>query len=413
LTIDCGEIINRYNPLLEEESREFVEQAAERIVAAKRRGGKVVVVTGSGPNLHEGVTTLIAHLMSKGLVDGVTTSAAVVAHEMAGTLDTVKRVDGSLLGFDAEVLPKGGVFEFSELGDLALEVLRGEMLLDEELLRLGQEQEGTVIIKAAGNMAYPMGLRTERLAREIQAIAQAHGLPFERVAGWGADPRTMLGAGARRNLPVLVTVPQLVGGGAVGLAIADSMTVTERCTHIAAMLASAEVIIESAVALTQEIHDGPFEVHTGHGIWAHWDGFPTYSLEGKSLIRLDLDTNLKKAWGFERDGQTVQGAIDKGLPKTKLTGIPFRMEMSGFARLTGSLPLIGDIGVLWPVLACKIALELGVSLEFISHPQGSADGQSMRRWIVESIRPIDRNALLTASRQSFSPDARLRLMEKL
>ncbi len=60
-------------------------------------GGKVAVVVGSGPNLHEGVTTLIAELIRLGVVDGVTTSSAVVAHEMAGTLDRVKRVDGSQL----------------------------------------------------------------------------------------------------------------------------------------------------------------------------------------------------------------------------------------------------------------------------------------------------------------------------
>ena len=29
----------------------------------------------------------------------------------------------------------------------------------------------------------------------------------------------------------------------------------------------ADAVIESAVALTQEIHDGPFECYTGHGIW--------------------------------------------------------------------------------------------------------------------------------------------------
>jgi len=38
-------------------------KAVEQIVAAKRRGGSVVAVTGSGPNIHEGVTTLIAELM--------------------------------------------------------------------------------------------------------------------------------------------------------------------------------------------------------------------------------------------------------------------------------------------------------------------------------------------------------------
>ena len=68
---------------------QMVDSAVDRIVEAKKKRGKVVVVTGSGPNLHEGVTTLIAELINKGVIDGVTTSSAVIAHEMAGVLDEV------------------------------------------------------------------------------------------------------------------------------------------------------------------------------------------------------------------------------------------------------------------------------------------------------------------------------------
>ena len=82
----------------------------------------------------------------------------------------------------------------------------------------------------------------------------------------------MLGAGAERGVPVLVTIPQMVGGGHVGLSVGDSIPVAERSRRIADMLGSADVIIESAVALTQEIHDGPFETYTGHGIWSWWQG---------------------------------------------------------------------------------------------------------------------------------------------
>jgi hypothetical protein len=217
------------------------------------------------------------------------------------------------------------------------------------------------------------------------------------VAGWGADPKTIIGAGARKGLPVLVSVPQLIGGGGVGLSIADSTSITERCMRVSEMIASADVIIESAVVLTQEIHDGPYEIYTGHGIWATWDGYRTYSLAGKSLVRMDLDLNLRKAWQAERQDQAVQAAIDQGLPKTKLTGIPFRMEMSGFARLEGSLPVIGDIGVIWPVLACKVAQALEVKLDFVSHPQQTSEGQAMREWIVENVRPVQRDILLKTS----------------
>jgi hypothetical protein len=336
--------------------------------------------------------------MTKGIVDGVLTSAAVIAHEMAGTLDKVKRMDGRRLGFAADLLPKGFTFELTEMSESELAALRREMDIDDDLLARCRQIDGNVIIKAAGNMAYPMGPRSERLAREIMSIARAYGLAFETVAGWGADARTMIGAGARNGLPVLVSVPQLIGGGAVGLSVADSLSITERSMRVAEMLGSAAVIIESAVALTQEIHDGPFEVYTGHGIWAAWNGYRTYSLEGKSLVRIDLDPNLKHAWLAERQGQTVQEAIDQGLPKTKLTGIPFRMEMSGFSRLEGSLPVIGDIGVIWPVLACQVAEALGITLDFVSHPQQTAEGKAMREWIVDEVKPIQRDLMLHISR---------------
>jgi hypothetical protein len=396
--INNAQIIKTYLQQIDAETVGFLNLAVDKIVAAKEKGGKVVVATGSGPNLHEGVTTLIAELMTKGIIDGVTTSSAVIAHEMAGTLDKVKRLDGRLLGFGPDMLPKGFTFEFTELSANDIAEIRKEMILDEGLLARGKTLDGNVIIKAAGNMAYPMGLRTERLAREILSISHAYGLPFEQVAGWGADPHTMLGAGASKGLPVLVSVPQLIGGGGVGLSIADSTSITERSMRVSEMIASADVIIESAVVLTQEIHDGPFEVYTGHGIWAAWDGYRTYSLEGKSLIRIDLDPNLKKAWQAERESKSVQEAIDQGLPKTKLTGIPFRMEMSGFARLEGSLPVIGDIGVIWPVIAAKTADRLGVKLDFISHPQQTADGKAMREWIVDNVRPVNRDLLLKTSR---------------
>ena len=401
--VNKQQIIERYLPWIDADTVGFLDRAVAAIVSAKTSGRKVVVATGSGPNLHEGVTTLIAELMTKGVIDGVLTSSAVIAHEMAGTLDKVKRVDGRQLGFGPTMLPKGDTFELTEMADSTLADLRREMEIDDDLVARCRQAEGKVIIKAAGNMAYPLGLRSERLAREIMSLAHTYGLPFETVAGWGADPRTMIGAGAAKGVPVLVSVPQLIGGGAVGMCIADSMTMTQRSMRVAETLASADVIIESAVALTQEIHDGPFETYTGHGIWAIWDGYKTYSLAGKTLVRIDLDPNLKKAWETERQSQRVQTAINQGLPKTKLTGIPFRMEMSGFARLEGSLPLVGDIGVIWPVLACQVALALGIELDFISHPQQTPEGQAMREWIVEQVKPIRREEMVAFSR-AFRPN---------
>ena len=110
--------IRRLRESLPAPVRDHLEHATGKIVAAKERGGRVVVVTGSGPNIHEGVTTQVAELIHKGLVDGVITSSAVIAHEMAGTLDRVKRVPieaGDDPGFHGSLLPRGRIFEITLL----------------------------------------------------------------------------------------------------------------------------------------------------------------------------------------------------------------------------------------------------------------------------------------------------------
>jgi hypothetical protein len=168
------------------------------------------------------------------------------------------------------------------------------------------------------------------------------------------------------------------------------------------MLAGADVIIESAIALSQEIHDGPLETYTGHGIWAAWDGLNTYSLEGKTLIRIDLDPNLERVWEMERQDSEVQEAINRGLPKTKRTGIPFRMEMSGFARLEGSIPITADIGVAWPVLVCAVEERLGARLDFVCAPQESEAGKRMRDWIADEVAYLDRTAMYGEARRRLA-----------
>jgi hypothetical protein len=383
-----------------------VGQAADRIVAAKNRGGKVVVVTGSGPNIHEGVTTLLAELMGVGLVDGVTTSSAVVAHEMGGTLDKVKRCAGASVGVPAELLPLGGEFELTLMSDDTLREIQETLPLDKPLLARLQAAPGKTIIKAAGNLGYPMGLWLEQLAREILTLAHSHGASFEEVAGLGSDSRTMIGVAAQKGLPVLVTIPQLIGGGMVGLGIGDSLTLTGRATRLARMLSTADVIIESGVALTQEVHDGPFETYTGHGLWSAWQGHFNYSLAGKSLIRIDLDPALERVWQIEREGGAVQSAIADGLPKTKTFKVPFRMEMSGFARHEGSLAIIGDLGAIWPLIASRAAQRLGIQLEFMSYPQQTEAGRAMREAIVNDIRPFSRRRMLAALRERGTAKAR-------
>lgn len=389
-----SELENQLDP----EMLSRTQAAADRVVAAKQRGAKVAVVMGSGPNVHEGVTTLVAELMRVGVIDAVTTSSAVVAHEMGGTLDKVKRCDGRALGIDPYYLPRGGEFELTELSEATLQAIAENMPLDTALLQKLRRAEGRTIIKAAGNLGYPMGLWLERVSWEITALAHERGVPFEEIAGLGADEHTMIGMGALKNLPVLVTVPQLIGGGAVGLAIGDSLPITGRAGRLAHMLDQAEVIIESGVALTQEIHDGPFERYTGHGLWSAWMGHFTYSLEGKHLIRIDLDPALDLVCRAEKEGGAVQKAIADGQPKTKLFKVPFRMEMSGFARHPRSLAVIGDLGVVWPIMMARVADRLGIPLEFMSYPQQTDRGKAMREYIVSNIKSFSRKKMLSTLR---------------
>ena len=393
--------IDAFYGSLSEEIRARVDQAVHTMVETKKNNGRIVAVVGSGPNIHEGVTTLIAELIHKGLIDGVSTSSAVVSHEMAGGLEKVKRVDGKALGIDADLLPIDGRLEVSLLGLDQLHAHEHEIFLDMDLYRRMIGARGDIITKVAGNMAYPTGLRTERLARDVLALARRYGLPFEQVAGLGADPYTMIGAGAQKKVPVLVTVPQLVGGGEVGLAVGDSISISERCRRIADLMESADVIIESALALSQEIHDGPFERYTGHGIWAHWEGDRTYSLAKKKILRIDLDPTLEKAWLNEREEGRVSGAVDRGLPKTKSIGLPFRMEMSGFARIPGSLPIVGDIGEIWPILAARVSEALGIQLDLMSYKQSTPQGEAFREWIVREVQPLDKNRMFAALKEGL------------
>ena len=110
-------LLNDFYNGLDERSRNALDLAVSKVVETKKKSGKVVVVTGSGPNLHEGVTNLIAELMGKEMIDGVTTSSAVISHEMSGSLDRVKMCDASQLGLDRSKMPRGNVFEFTDLSD--------------------------------------------------------------------------------------------------------------------------------------------------------------------------------------------------------------------------------------------------------------------------------------------------------
>ena len=184
-----------------------IERAARIIVKTKEKGGKVVAVVGSGPNLHEGTTALIAELIRKGIIDGVSTSSAVVSHEMAGTLEKVKRINGESIGLTKDMLPSDGIFEVSILTESRLKEIESVISVDRDLYRKMRRAEGDIIIKVAGNIAYPTGLYTERVSRDVLSLSKRYDVPFELIAGMGADDLTMIGAGAERDVPVLVTVP--------------------------------------------------------------------------------------------------------------------------------------------------------------------------------------------------------------
>ena len=79
------------------------------------------------------------------------------------------------------------------------------------------------------------------------------------------------------------------------------------------------------------------------------------------------------------------GAQNSNATETKMSKIPFRMEMSAFSRLEKSIPVIGDIGVLWSILALKVSQALNIKLDFISYPQQTPNGKEMREWIVNNI----------------------------
>lgn len=95
----------------------------------------------------------------------------------------------------------------------------------------------------------------------------------------------------------------------------------------------------------------------------------------------------------------VTDAVQRGLPKTKVMRIPFRMEMSGFARIPGSLPIVGDIGEVWPVLATRVADALDVQLDFMSYKQSLPAGEKVREWIVRNVQAVNGERMFAAARE--------------
>ena len=72
--------------------------------------------------------------------------------------------------------------------------------------------------------------------------------------------------------------------------------------------------------------------------------------------------------------------------------------MSAFARHEGSIPIVGDIGKVWPLIAHEVSKGLGINLEFLSASQDTPEGASMREWIVENVKALDREKMLACAK---------------
>ena len=86
---------------------------------------------------------------------------------MAGTLDKVNRVDWKELVIDEKLLFRGSAFEFTIIDSDILNQISNEIVIDCCLIKKRAKIPGWIIIEAAGNLGYPMGLRIERIAAEI------------------------------------------------------------------------------------------------------------------------------------------------------------------------------------------------------------------------------------------------------
>ena len=67
--------------------------------------------------------------------------------------------------------------------------------------------------------------------------------------------------------------------------------------------------------------------------------------------------------------------------------------------MPGSIPIIADIGTIWPILAWQVSQRLELKLDYISYPQSTVEGQLMRDWIVKEVKFADREKMFAAFRK--------------
>lgn len=356
-------ILEGYYRSFTPELQRGVDDAAREIVRVKREGRRVAVILEDRLNVIEGVTILVAELMSRGVIDAVLTSAAIVNHEMSGVLDRVKQVRWRDVAGRPDLIPRDGLFEVTLLSAEVMEQIRQDVDVDISFYRALLSAPGDVVVQAAGGRAYPGGFRTDVVARNIGTWAKKAGVPFEQMVGYGADSMTMIGAGARLGLPVLVTVPNLMDGGSVGLAAGDSIPLSERACRIGRVVDGTALVIESAASRAGDVYGGPFETFTGEGLWTGWQGGWTYCDGGRTVLRIR-----------PADG-TAEG--------------PETADRPSVAARPGENELVGDIGKIWAVLAVRVADALGMELAFMNYSPSSPEGEKVCQWIVNNILPAD------------------------
>ena len=252
------------------------------------------------------------------------------------------------------------------------------------------------IIKVAGNLAYPTGPWLEDAALRLFACGRKNrGAAWRR---WLARAATLSPCWERRPGQKGASLP---GDGApAGGRRSGGPGHRGQYNHQPPFRAGGPrpwirriLIIESGLALAQEIHDGPFELFTGHGLWARKRGEPTFSLRDKKVVRIDLDPHISNVSGNmqRQKAKAVSQAIHTRQTKSRGPGAPLPhgvLRIRPHSRI--HVPITADLGMVWPLMAGRAAASgLGVrSGRLCVTNKGTGLGESLREFIVQHVTPM-------------------------
>ncbi len=101
------------------------------------------------------------------------------------------------------------------------------------------------------------------------------------------------------------------------------------------------------------------------------------SAQGRGYMKIKRDLLNDFYNGLdERSREALDCAVSKVVETKKKGGkVAAVVTGSGPNLYADSIPVIGDIGMIWPVFAVKIANELGIKLDFISYKQETEEGR--------------------------------------